>query len=600
MPKARRLMANAALFLTVAAIIILVVRFPGCAQNPETYVNQSPGSAQTEPVEHVEPVGQVDLAEQFARAAVIEDLSGTVDARTGDVEMAAFRGLGLVREDSLATGGESWASLELTEERFALVGESAEVLVTSLIDGTAENTVFYLDRGTLWVGVKDRLSPGENLTVQTPSVALSVRGTAFSVLATDTETEINVFSGEVALRTQDMSGEPLFGEDGVQTDFSLTAGQSAAITVVSGVVMGVEVLERTSVNAPDDVRDKLEVLMPGTFTDSSGGGPSGTDVTHVTINLRDQGITDERLREMIETGEIPQDVTDLRLASNQISDFSIFNGLPNLTQLYLGYNQISDISALGELTNLTVLYLNHNQISDISALGGLTNLTTLWLNSNQISDISVISRLTNLTSLILGSNQISDISTLGGLTNLTQLQLGGNQISDISVLRGLTNLTQLNLPFNPLNGEINALSGLTSLTTLELSSTQISDIDVLRGMLNLEWLYLTSNQISDISVLSGMTNMRYLYLGHNQISDISALSGMTNLTSLQFDVNQISDISVLGGLTNLTNLQMNDNQFSDISVLSGLTNLTRLVLGHEISESQKDWLRAALPNCEIN
>ena len=311
MPKPRRLMANAAQFLTIAAIVILVVRFPGCVQEPETYVNQSPQSAHTEPVE------QIDLAEQFARAAVIEDLSGTVDARTGNVEMAAFRGLGLVREDSLTTGGESWASLELTEERFALVGESAEVLVTSLIDGSAENTVFYLDRGTLWVGVKDRLSPGENLTVQTPSVALSVRGTAFSISAGDSVTEVNVFAGEVDIRTQDRHGEPIFYEDGVQADISLTAGQSAAITVVRGSVANVEISERTSVNAPEDVRNKLEALMPGTFVGSGGGSGDPIDMLEFLANsgsIYDLPGLSPNVIALFEHGPVPNDNENQQLS----------------------------------------------------------------------------------------------------------------------------------------------------------------------------------------------------------------------------------------------------------------------------------------------
>ena len=257
-------MMKATTLLTVAAAIALTATLSSC----DAPVSQGSGTRS----------GQAGQAGRSARAALVEDLSGTVDAFSNDVEMAAFQGMALVREDILSTGIESWASLEMAPERFALVGESSEVMVTSLIDGTAENTVFYMNKGTLWVGVKDRLSPGETIIVQTPSVALSVRGTAFSVAMRDVVTEINVFSSEVEVRTQDMSGEPIYDEEGEQVDISLAAGQSAKITVSGGIVTGVEISERASVNAPQDVRDKLNALMPGTFLDSSGGEDAAADV----------------------------------------------------------------------------------------------------------------------------------------------------------------------------------------------------------------------------------------------------------------------------------------------------------------------------------
>ena len=59
--------------------------------------------------------------------------------------------------------------------------------------------------------------------------------------------------------------------------------------------------------------------------------------------------------------------------------------------------------------------------------------------------------------------------------------------------------------------------------------------------------------------------------------------------------------SPLQGLTNLTWLVLGNNEITDISPLQGLNNLTRLGLGdNPISQSQKDDLQRALPNCRID
>ena len=65
-------------------------------------------------------------------------------------------------------------------------------------------------------------------------------------------------------------------------------------------------------------------------------------------------------------------------------------------------------------------------------------------------------------------------------------------------------------------------------------------------------------------------------------------------------MNEINDISALAHLINLTHLYLEGNQISDISVLKNLTNLTYLILSdNPISQSDIDWLKQQLPNCDI-
>lgn len=266
-------------------------------------------------------------------------------------------------------------------------------------------------------------------------------------------------------------------------------------------------------------------------------------------------------------------LSKLRLDSNKINNLSGLNGLVNLTQLSLFNNQISDLSPLSNLTNLTNLDLGQNKISDISSLKDLTNLTILDLWSNQVNNISVLSGLTNLSELYLLGNQISDVSSLRGLTKLTYLTLGNNQIKDISALSGLTNLIYLDVGWNKIS-DISSLSGLTNLIVVWLERDQISNINSLSCLKKLIYLHLDENQISDINALGGLTDLGYLTLSYNQIKDISSLSHLTNLISLDLNNNQIYNVNPLSGLLNLDHLWLNNNQISEISALGNLSNLT--------------------------
>jgi len=124
---------------------------------------------------------------------------------------------------------------------------------------------------------------------------------------------------------------------------------------------------------------------------------AGNTAVLVNIYAEGQGITDERLAEMVSDGTIPADVAFLSLRSNQITDITPLAELTNLRQLWLNDNQITDISPLAELTNLWQLHFVSNKITDISPLAGLSQLKDVWLSNNPITDISPLFGLRNLT-----------------------------------------------------------------------------------------------------------------------------------------------------------------------------------------------------------
>lgn len=203
-----------------------------------------------------------------------------------------------------------------------------------------------------------------------------------------------------------------------------------------------------------------------------------------------QSITNTQLAQMVAGGEIPQNITNLILGHNQISDLASLSGLTNLRQLDLQGNTINNLEPLSGLVNLQNLCLRNNQISNLEPLSELRNLTVLWVQSNQISDITPLSNLTNLTNLELNMNQITDIEPLSGLINLTALWLNDNSIIDITYLSRLKNLT-----------------------SLQLMGNQITDLAPLRGLTRLQNLFLWDNPIT-----TAQTNELQMFLPQCSIS----------------------------------------------------------------------------------
>jgi len=304
----------------------------------------------------------------------------------------------------------------------------------------------------------------------------------------------------------------------------------------------------------------------------------------VVVELRDQGITDRWLAEMVASEEIPANVTRLYLGGNSITDVTPLRNLTDLTALDLWGNNVSDLSPLSNLINLTELSLWSNDFEDITPLGNLTNLTRFNLGDNlQFNgDLSVLRNFVKLADLGLGDtwHNRMDFAPLEALVSLERLQLwGASQLSGLSIIGGLTNLTNLTI-----------------------NAANIRDYSPLSNLTNLTWLDLQLNGIRDISVLplDSLPNLTYLTLWGNQITDITALSGLTTLTWLNLGNNRIKDVSILSGLTSLINLFLHENQIEDASPLSNLRSLQQVDLrGNPLSESQIGGLQTALPDLWI-
>ena len=85
----------------------------------------------------------------------------------------------------------------------------------------------------------------------------------------------------------------------------------------------------------------------------------------------------------------------------------------------LDYCQINSINS----ENITELFLHKNKLTDISGIGLFKNLKELWLDNNELTDISVLKDLNRLQYLNISNNKIKDISVLSNLENLKYLNI---------------------------------------------------------------------------------------------------------------------------------------------------------------------------------
>ncbi len=115
-------------------------------------------------------------------------------------------------------------------------------------------------------------------------------------------------------------------------------------------------------------------------------------------------------------------------------------------------------------------------------------------------------------------------------------------------------------------------------------------------------LVLTGTHLrsDDLQALSALSRMENLGISDCGISDISFLSNLTGLTFLQISDNRVKDLSPIAGMKYLKTLYIDNNPITDLTPLYGLAALRTLSMkGIDVSQSQLDALREALPNCSI-
>lgn len=237
------------------------------------------------------------------------------------------------------------------------------------------------------------------------------------------------------------------------------------------------------------------------------------------------------------------ELNDAGLKSSDVENALNSFNLDNLEELYLANNSISDISPLEKLSSLQILDLKNNQVDNLASLSGMKNLRRLYLSDNKLTAINR-DHIKNWESIELldlsntnsasSNNSIddNDVANLGNIPNRTleKLYLSGNS--------GITNF--------------NNLGGITSLKEIHLSNVGIIEIVDSQGDIEidrLDELDLSKNNINNIGALNQLEFIGSLDLSENSnLSNIDSLdpdNGMDlNLLKL-FQIPYSTDIEII-------------------------------------------------------
>lgn len=183
-------------------------------------------------------------------------------------------------------------------------------------------------------------------------------------------------------------------------------------------------------------------------------------------------------------------LTYVNLSGNKIQDVTPLYELELIEELNLGNNAIINapvgqpgISAdIQKLQNLRDLNLANNQITDVSIFSNLPELTILYLASNDITELSPLQNTPKITEYNLQRNTISNITSLGTLPDLSRLTLSNNLLSDLAFLRDYPQVEYLSINGNLRLSTLDDLKGAEGLMSINIQQTQIQDLSVLEDL----------------------------------------------------------------------------------------------------------------------
>ena len=235
----------------------------------------------------------------------------------------------------------------------------------------------------------------------------------------------------------------------------------------------------------------------------------------------------------------------LSSSTKDFINYSVINDLTGLEKLSIthyasGSRSLKQINIdfIDKLDKLTELRLYTSNVQDYSQIQYLKNLKTLNLSGCSVDNVIWLEHLDNIEDLNISWTDVKDISGLAHLINLKKLDISSTEVNDVSSLMRLVNLEELDISFTEVK-DISSLMHLKSLKKLYISGTEVHDISRLMHLENLETLYMSSTDVKDISSINNLKNLRALSINETEISDVKPLYGLINLKYLFVSDSQI-------------------------------------------------------------
>ena len=215
-----------------------------------------------------------------------------------------------------------------------------------------------------------------------------------------------------------------------------------------------------------------------------------------------------------------------------VDDGNRFNELYDLN---LGYNNITDLSGIERLTTLNNLHVQHNNISDLSPLESLTRIHSLDISWNPgITSIAPLGQGLQKTLVNLDMAGLAvDLTPVGGMENLDHLRIGddwnSHRISlDLAPLSGLTHLKYLHI-FGAKLDNVEAISSMSGLICIDLPNCGLTSakLTALNGHPLTTEIVLERNFLRTLDGLdlSTLPELKEINLGGNTIRDFSMFDG---------------------------------------------------------------------------
>lgn len=209
------------------------------------------------------------------------------------------------------------------------------------------------------------------------------------------------------------------------------------------------------------------------------------------VDLQNLDISDNMLNTLDEI----QELTSLKkiTASNNplnITDLYCLKGMNQLSELNLSVCNLTSIEGI-QTDNLTELRLSNNQITDLEQLRNSKCLVLLDVSHNQIVDIEPLLEVTALTELNVSGNSLGTLTALGELRNIINLNASdiGALANDLNVLGKMKKLKSLDVSDNLIFGIGNILETVC-LEEINISNTCIREYEI--ELMEMEGIVITN------------------------------------------------------------------------------------------------------------
>lgn len=296
-------------------------------------------------------------------------------------------------------------------------------------------------------------------------------------------------------------------------------------------------------------------------------GIAGTQLVSASLSVR-EGVTG-----LDALGRL-EDLEDLTLCGQGLSDLSWITSLPKLRRLTVRDSVVKDLAPLARLEALEHLDLVDACVEDLAPLAGLQRLRTLDLSGTHLRSVAPLRGL-DLHSVDIAGTLVDDLEPLAGCTNLRELDADRTPITSLLPLRGLGDLERLGIKDC---SDLSSLEGVEALRKLRWLDVQyaplLTDLRPLTGLPALEHLHISRcPRVTDFSVLAAMTYLPSLSIAAcPQLDDLRWISALVELRSVGIThAPAVTDVSPLARLPKLERLNLDGmTGAADLSPLAAL------------------------------